>query len=61
MEISKIFHHAKTYSSKNRLKRHQNPSRYYNYVKLASQVSTQAKNIISQKYSYRNRPIIIIT
>jgi hypothetical protein len=49
---SKIFHHAKIYSSKNPLKKNQNPSRYY-YNQ--SQVSTQAKISSFKKSSYKNK------
>jgi hypothetical protein len=35
-------------------KRNQNPARYYNSI---TQVSTQAKNNIFQKSSYKKRPI----
>jgi hypothetical protein len=38
-------------------KRNQNHSRYYNFI-TKSQVSNTSKNIISQKPSYKNRPII---
>jgi hypothetical protein len=52
---TQIFHHAKIYNLQNNpLKRNQNLSRHYN---SNSRFNT-SQNIIFQKSSYKNRPII---
>ncbi len=54
---TQIFDHAKLYlTSKKSSKRNQNPSRYYYNSITNLKVSTQAKNIIFQKCSYKNGP-----
>ncbi len=40
--------------------RNQNPSRYYNSIKTNLKFRQKIQNIIFQKSSYKNRPIIII-
>ncbi len=58
-----VFHHAQNiiiFQKIFYLKRNQNPSRYYNSIITNLQVSTQAKIIIIQKSSHKNRYSIII-
>ncbi len=67
MEIQ-IFHHAKILLNlhpKKKKKILSNKTKifskyYYNSINYYSQLSTQAKNIVFQKPSCKNRPIIII-
>jgi len=56
---TQIFHHAKIKILKKSPKRNQNPSRYYNSI-IILKFQHKPKNIIFQKSSYKNRPIVII-
>ncbi len=53
---TQTFQHAKTYSSKNPLKKNQNPSTYNNSIITNLKFNT-SQNIIFQRSSYKNRPI----
>jgi hypothetical protein len=65
MMKTQIFHHAKknptNLPKKKSSKRNQNPSTYYyNSIITNLKVSTQSQNVIFQKSSYKNRPIILL-
>jgi len=55
---TQIFHLAKIIIFKKSSKRNQNPSSYNNFV--TNLKFNKSQNIIFQKSSYKNRPIIII-